>query len=110
KSLGCIQKGGRAPVKAIAGYGDSAPQNLGGLCLIEAPGNDGVSTTALAASGAHCVLFTTGRGTPLGVPVPTLKIASNTSLAERKPGWIDFNAGRLLDPGVTPDEVTEDLM
>ncbi|MFT3992389.1 MAG: altronate dehydratase family protein [Luteolibacter sp.] len=110
KSLGCIQKGGRAPVKNIAAYGDPAPQKLGGLCLVQAPGNDGVSATALAAAGAHCVLFTTGRGTPLGVPVPTLKIASNTSLAGRKPGWIDFNAGRLLDPGAVPEEVTDDLM
>ncbi|MFT4177479.1 MAG: altronate dehydratase family protein [Luteolibacter sp.] len=110
KSLGCIQKGGRAPVKSIGAYGDSAPQKLGGLCLVQAPGNDGVSATALTAAGAHCVLFTTGRGTPLGVPVPTLKIASNASLAERKPGWIDFNAGRLLEPGVSQDEVTDDLM
>lgn len=110
KSLGCIQKGGRAPVKQIVGYGESARQGLGGLCLVQAPGNDGVSATALAVSGAHCVLFTTGRGTPLGVPVPTLKIATNHSLAERKPGWIDFDAGRLLDPGVNPDEVTDHLM
>lgn len=110
KSLGCIQKGGRAPVKQIVGYGESAAQGLGGLCLVQAPGNDGVSATALAVSGAHCVLFTTGRGTPLGVPVPTLKIASNHSLAERKPGWIDFDAGQLLDPSVDPDRVTDDLM
>jgi altronate hydrolase len=110
KSLGCIQKGGRAPVKHIAGYGESAPQKLGGLCLVQAPGNDGVSATALTAAGAHCVLFTTGRGTPLGVPVPTLKIASNSSLATRKPTWIDFNAGRLLEPDVAPEGVTDDLV
>ncbi|BCU78124.1 altronate dehydratase family protein [Luteolibacter sp. LG18] len=110
KSLGCIQKGGRAPVKQVVGYGEQARQGLGGLCLVQAPGNDGVSATALSASGAHCVLFTTGRGTPLGVPVPTLKIASNHALAERKPGWIDFDAGQLLDPGADPDEVTGELM
>lgn len=110
KSLGCIQKGGRAPVRHIAGYGESAPQKLGGLCLVQAPGNDGVSATALTAAGAHCVLFTTGRGTPLGVPVPTLKIASNSSLAERKPNWIDFNAGQLLEPGVAPESVTDSLL
>jgi altronate hydrolase len=110
KSLGCIQKGGRAPVRHIAGYGESAPQKLGGLCLVQAPGNDGVSATALTAAGAHCVLFTTGRGTPLGVPVPTLKIASNSSLAARKPNWIDFNAGRLLEPGIAPESVTDDLL
>ena len=67
-------------------------------------------TTALTAAGAHCILFTTGRGTPLGVPVPTLKIASNSSLAVRKPGWIDFDAGRLLDPGVSQEAVTDELM
>lgn len=110
KSLGCIQKGGLAPVKQVVGYGESAEQGLGGLCLVQAPGNDGVSTTALAASGAHCVLFTTGRGTPLGVPVPTLKIASNHALAERKPGWIDFDAGVLLDPDAVTESVTDDLM
>lgn len=110
KSLGCIQKGGRAPVKQVVGYGESAKQGLGGLCLVEAPGNDGVSCTALAAAGAHEILFTTGRGTPLGVPVPTLKIASNHSLAERKPNWIDFDAGRLLEPEVSAEAVTDDLM
>ncbi len=110
KSLGCIQKGGRAPVKQVAGYGETARPGLGGLCLVEAPGNDGVSCTALAAAGAHAILFTTGRGTPLGVPVPTIKIASNHALAERKPGWIDFDAGALLDPGLSPEAVTDDLV
>ena len=65
-----------------------------GLTLLEAPGNDAVSSTALAAAGATVILFTTGRGTPLGFPVPTVKIASNSALAARKPGWIDFDAGR----------------
>jgi len=110
KSLGCIQKGGRAPVRHIAGYAETVPQRLGGLALILAPGNDGVSATALTAAGAHCVLFTTGRGTPLGVPVPTVKIASNSPLAERKPTWIDFNAGCLLDSQTSLDVVTDDLM
>src|SRR5690606_29253770 len=91
-------------------YGEPAEQGLGGLCLVEAPGNDGVSSTALAAAGAHAILFTTGRGTPLGVPVPTIKIASNHALAERKPGWIDFDAGQLLDPDVSQEQVTEELM
>lgn len=109
KSLGCIQKGGKAPVKQIAAYGEPARQGLGGLCLVQAPGNDGVSATALTAAGAHCVLFTTGRGTPLGVPAPTLKIASNSDLAERKPNWIDFNAGTLLEE-TEPEKVTDELM
>ncbi len=110
KSLGCIQKGGRAPVRQVVPYGGAAAQRLGGLCVVEAPGNDGVSCTALAAAGAHCILFTTGRGTPLGVPVPTLKISSNSDLAQRKPGWIDFDAGKLLEPGIEPDAVTDELM
>ena len=110
KSLGCIQKGGRAPVKQVVPYGGPAQAALGGLCLLESPGNDGVSCTALAAAGAHCILFTTGRGTPLGVPVPTLKIASNSYLAERKPGWIDFDAGVLLDSAADSDSVTTGLM
>ncbi len=73
-----------------------------GLTLLEAPGNDAVSSTALAAAGATIILFTTGRGTPLGFPVPTIKIASNSDLAARKPGWIDFDAGRVLDDGFGP--------
>lgn len=94
KSLGAVQKAGRAPIRGIARYGERA--NVSGVTLLEAPGNDAVSSTALAAAGANLILFTTGRGTPLGFPVPTLKVASNSSLAQRKPGWIDFDAGRAL--------------
>lgn len=98
KSLGAVQKGGNAPVVAAIGYGARA--TLPGLSLLEAPGNDAVSTTALAAAGATLILFTTGRGTPLGAPVPTLKIASNSALAASKPGWIDFDAGATLTQGM----------
>src|SRR3546814_5900244 len=69
------------------------------LTLLEAPGNDAVSSTALTAAGATVILFTTGRGTPLGFPAPTLKIASNSALAQRKAGWIDFDGGAVLDAG-----------
>ncbi|MCI1982324.1 MAG: altronate dehydratase family protein [Oscillospiraceae bacterium] len=95
KSLGCVQKGGTAPVSGVLMYG--SPVKEKGLNLLQAPGNDLVSSTALAVSGAQLVLFTTGRGTPFGSPVPTVKISSNSNLARRKPGWIDFNAGRLLE-------------
>src|SRR3546814_2754523 len=71
-----------------------------GLTLLEAPGNDAVSSTALSAAGATVILFTTGRGTPLGFPVPTIKVASNHDLAARKPGWIDFDGGQVLDDGM----------
>ncbi len=98
KSLGAVQKGGNAPLVDAIGYGEQVTQP--GLTLLEAPGNDAVSSTALAAAGATMILFTTGRGTPLGAPVPTLKIASNTALAAAKPGWIDFNAGALLEGGM----------
>ena len=81
----------------------------GGLWLLEAPGNDAVSSTALVASGATLLLFTTGRGTPLGFPAPTLKISSNTTIAEKKPHWIDLNAGALLDGTATLDQLEEDL-
>jgi altronate hydrolase len=97
KSLGAVQKAGRAPVSHVLPYG--ARVGGRGLTVLEAPGNDAVSCTALAASGATAILFTTGRGTPLGFPVPTLKIASNSALATRKPGWIDFDAGEVLDHG-----------
>ncbi|MES3152300.1 UxaA family hydrolase [Sphingomonas faeni] len=97
KSLGAVQKAGRSPIVDVIPY--AARARMDGLTLLEAPGNDAVSSTALAAAGATVILFTTGRGTPLGFPVPTIKIASNTDLAQRKPGWIDFDAGQVLDQG-----------
>jgi len=109
KSLGAIQKGGAAPVTEVLRYGDPATPRGGGLSLLEAPGNDGVSSTALVASGATLLLFTTGRGTPLGFPAPTLKISSNTPIAEKKPHWIDFDAGALLDGAATLDGLEDDL-
>ena len=90
KSLGCVQKGGRAPVTAVLGYGDIA--NKPGLLLLDGPGNDATAVTNLTAAGCHMILFTTGRGTPLGAPVPTIKIATNSALYKKKPKWIDFNA------------------
>lgn len=95
KSLGCTQKGGHAIVRDVVPYGERITSS--GLNLLEAPGNDLVSVTALSAGGAHIVLFTTGRGTPFGGPVPTVKIATNSELAGRKKNWIDFNAGQLLE-------------
>ena len=95
KSLGCTQKGGKAPVVDVLDYGDRAEKP--GLNLLNGPGNDMVAVTNLAAAGCHVILFTTGRGTPLGSPVPTIKIASNSQLAERKANWIDFDAGPMLD-------------
>jgi altronate hydrolase len=98
KSLGAVQKAGRAPVEDVLRYGERVRRR--GLTLLEAPGNDAVSSTALAAAGATLILFTTGRGTPLGFPVPTVKIASNSELARRKSGWIDFDAGQVLRDGM----------
>lgn len=94
KSLGCVQKGGTAQVNDVLFYGQSVSEK--GLNLLQGPGNDLVASAALAISGAHLVLFTTGRGTPFGCPVPTVKISSNSELARKKSGWIDFDAGRLL--------------
>ena len=107
KSLGAIQKGGQASVSHVLRYG----QRLGGtgLSLLESPGNDGVSSTAMVVSGATVLLFTTGRGTPLGFPVPTIKVSSNTDIATRKPHWIDFNAGSLLDGTMTMAQLEDDL-
>ncbi|RXZ83993.1 altronate dehydratase [Paenibacillaceae bacterium] len=106
KSLGCTQKGGHAVVSDVVPYGERVTGT--GLTLLEAPGNDLVSVTALTAAGAHIVLFTTGRGTPFGGPVPTVKIATNSELASRKKNWIDFNAGRLLED-LSMDELTDAL-
>ena len=107
KALGCTQKSGHSAVKGVLTYGDRA--EAAGLNLLSAPGNDLVASTALAVSGAQLVLFSTGRGTPFGCPVPTVKIASNTPLAEKKRNWIDFDAGRLL-AGRSMEEMGEELL
>lgn len=106
KSLGCVQKGGTAPVCDVLSYGEATKVN--GLSLLNAPGNDLVAANALMASGAHMVLFTTGRGTPFGCPVPTVKISSNTPLYNKKRAWIDFNAGKLLE-GISVKELSEEF-
>ena len=90
KSLGCVQKGGSSPVEDVLGYGECVSAH--GLSLLTGPGNDLVASTVLAAAGCHLILFTTGRGTPFGCVVPTVKIASNDELAANKPNWIDWNA------------------
>ena len=95
KALGCTQKCGRAPVSGVLGYGDRL--QVKGLNLLSAPGNDLVASTALAASGCQIVLFTTGRGTPFGTFIPTMKISTNSTLFRNKPNWIDFNAGQLVE-------------
>ena len=95
KALGCTQKCGRAPVSGVMEYGDRIEHN--GLNLLSAPGNDLVASTALASCGCHIVLFTTGRGTPFGTFVPTMKIATNPTLAKNKPNWVDFSAGQLIE-------------
>ncbi len=95
KSLGCVQKAGSAPVVDVLDYGDTVKKN--GLSLLNGPGNDIVAITNLTAAGAHLVLFTTGRGTPLGGPVPTVKVATNNHLATYKENWIDFDASPVLE-------------
>ncbi len=107
KSLGCVQKGGLANVTDVLDYGDIVTKS--GLSLMNGPGNDLVAVTNLSVSGVHIVLFTTGRGTPFGGPVPTVKISTNSALAERKKNWIDFNAGRLLE-GVSMEQLTDELL
>ena len=108
KSCGCVQKGGTAPIMDVIGYGD--PVVTKGLNMLYGPGNDLVSATAMTAAGAHLILFSTGRGTPFSAPAPTLKISTNTPLAEKKSGWIDFNTGVIADGEKTIDEAARDLL
>ena len=107
KALGCTQKCGRAPVSGVLEYGDRLQTS--GLNLLSAPGNDLVAATALASAGCHLVLFSTGRGTPFGTFVPTMKISTNTDLYNRKKNWIDFNAGQLVD-GKTMKELVPEFI
>ena len=106
KSLGCTQKGGRSTVVDVLAYGERV--HTKGLNLLQGPGNDAVACTALAAAGCQVVLFTTGRGTPLGTAVPTVKVATNSELFRHKPHWMDFDAGQLL-AGKTMAEVTDEF-
>ena len=106
KALGCTQKAGSSTVADVLFYGDALREK--GLNLLQAPGNDLVASTALAVSGAHLILFTTGRGTPFGAPVPTIKISTNTPLFEKKRNWIDFDAGTLVT-GVKIEELSDKL-
>lgn len=105
KSLGCVQKSGTAEVADVISIGELVKNR--GLNLLTGPGNDIVAVTNLTASGCHMILFSTGRGTPVGAPVPTVKIATNTPLAERKPHWIDFNAGPAIDSTDLSDELMD---
>ena len=107
KALGCTQKSGKAPVRDVLTYSQRVTRK--GLNLLSAPGNDLVASTALAAAGAQLVLFSTGRGTPFGCPVPTLKISSNSALAAHKHTWIDYNAGALVD-GTSLDTLADGLL
>lgn len=107
KALGCTQKSGRAPVRDVLDYGHKVSKN--GLNLLYGPGNDLISTTAMSASGAQILLFSTGRGTPFATPVPTIKIASNPRIAASKPGWIDFSAAELLE-GKPVEQLARELL
>jgi altronate hydrolase len=107
KSLGCTQKAGSSQVMDVLKYGERLTKP--GLNLLSAPGNDAIATSALAMAGCHMVLFSTGRGTPYGGPVPTLKLATNSDLARRKPHWIDFNAGTLVE-GTPMDTLLEQFV
>lgn len=108
KSLGCTQKGGMAMVVDVLDYGERVSEN--GLNLLNGPGNDMVAVTNLVAAGCHMVLFSTGRGTPLGCPVPTIKIATNQVLAEKKQNWIDFNAAPMLEGKNLSEELLQYVM
>ena len=107
KSLGCVQKGGLSPVVDVLDYGDKLTKN--GLSLLNGPGNDIVAITNLMASHVHMILFTTGRGTPLGGAVPTVKISTNKSLATKKSNWIDFDASPVLE-GKSMSDLTNELL
>jgi len=100
-----VQKGGTSKVVDVIDYGDTVTKN--GLTLLNGPGNDIVAVTNLVACGAHMILFTTGRGTPLGGPVPTVKISTNSALKEKKSNWIDFDAGKVLSGSDCTDELLD---
>ncbi|MBR4724082.1 MAG: UxaA family hydrolase [Clostridia bacterium] len=101
KALGCVQKGGKATVVDMLTYGDTVTK--GGLSLLDGPGNDIVAITNLMTAGVNLILFTTGRGTPVGTGVPTVKISTNKTLADKKSNWIDFDASGLIERDLTEE-------
>lgn len=105
KSLGCTQKSGSEEVESVIKEGETIKSK--GLTLLNGPGNDMVAVTNLAAAGCQMVLFTTGRGTPFGGFVPTVKVSTNTELSERKKNWIDFNAGDIVQDASFEDKLQE---
>jgi altronate hydrolase len=107
KSCGCVQKGGSAPIVDVLPYAGRVHKK--GLNLLCSPGNDMVSTTALTAAGCHIIMFSTGRGTPFGSPVPTLKVFTNDALSKHKPNWMDFNAGAIADGTSTIEQTAQNL-
>jgi len=107
KSLGCVQKGGHGSVTDVITYGETISRP--GLTLVDGPGNDLMALTNLTAAGCQVLLFTTGRGTPAGAPVPTVKIATNRAICEKKPGWFDFDASPVLE-GVPMESLGEELL
>lgn len=107
KSLGCIMKSGTSVIQDVLDYGESVKEK--GVSLLYGPGNDLVATTALGVSGCQLVLFTTGRGTPFGSFIPTLKVSTNSALAKKKANWIDFNAGKVLED-TSMDDLSEELI
>lgn len=108
KSLGCTQKAGTSQVVDVVEYTQQVKRQ--GLNLLNAPGNDAIATSALAAAGCHVVLFTTGRGTPYGGFVPTIKIATNSELSAKKTRWIDFDAGKLVSTHISMDELLSEFI
>ena len=107
KSLGCVQKGGKSTVVDVLNFGDTLQKS--GLNLLNGPGNDIVAITNLMAAGVHMILFTTGRGTPVGSAVPTVKISTNQTLFDKKSRWIDFNSAPLVD-GISMEDLTNSLL
>ncbi|WP_412094887.1 UxaA family hydrolase [Bacillus atrophaeus] len=108
KSLGCTQKAGISKVADVLKYGEVLKTK--GLTLLSAPGNDLIASSALAAAGCQIVLFTTGRGTPFGTFVPTVKISTNSQLYQTKPHWIDFDAGRMLGDNISEETVLKEFI
>ena len=106
KSLGCTQKSGTSPVNDVLQYGEKIRTN--GLSLLQSPGNDLVSSSAEASADCQMVLFTTGRGTPFATYVPTVKVSSNSYIAKKKPRWIDFDAGQLMNTSM--DELADQFI
>jgi len=109
KSLGAIRKSGSRPIRGFLEYAERVPKESG-VYMMDTPGFDVETVTGLAAGGAQAVIFTTGRGSPLGSPIaPVIKVTANPRTASVLRDMIDFDASGAITEGTPLESLAREL-